>query len=62
MEDEEYFPRGSRWLEAQTNRVIVIDGPGPSSPWWHYEDDPKREQSYCCWEDFFIWKRFTRVA
>jgi len=56
------IPIGSRWRETDTNRVIVIVGPGPDSPWWHYEDDPKRELCYCCVEDFYLWNRFVRLT
>lgn len=59
--DADVFPPGSRWLEGETGRVIVIHSPGPNSPWWYYEDDPGplRPVHYCCVEDFTIWRRFT---
>jgi hypothetical protein len=53
--------RGSRWREVETGRVIVILGPGPNSPWWHYEDDPAKTPWHCCIEDFYIWDRFVRL-
>jgi hypothetical protein len=60
--DDESIPNGSRWLEVETRRVIVIIQPGPSSPWWRYEDDPQKEWHYCDSYDFFLWGRFTRVS
>lgn len=57
------MPVGSRWLEAETNRVIVIlTREGPDSPWWRYEDGKGDERNYCCMEDFFIWGRFKRLT
>lgn len=55
------FEPGTRWKEVESNRVIVIHGPGPMSPWWYYQDDPKKEFWHCYIEDFTIWKRFTKL-
>lgn len=55
------IPPGSRWLELDSNRVVVIDG-YPNSLWWHYEDDPAKTSWTCCVEDFFIWNRFRRLT
>lgn len=57
------IPAGSRWRDAEANnRVAVVIGPGPNSPWMYYEDDPTRSPWYCCVEDFFIWKRFEKLS
>jgi len=53
---------GDKWLEVESNRVIVIATKnGPNSPWWYYEDDPKKTYWHCCIEDFILWDRFKRI-
>ncbi len=55
------IPIGSRWLEIDSNRVVKVLGPGPSSPWLQY-DDGDRQVFYCCIEDFQVWNRFKRLV
>lgn len=61
--EAEVVPVGSRWLEAATNRVVVILRPWvhDTGPAWRYEDEPGG-WNYCDMFDFVVWGRFRRVS
>lgn len=55
--------KGSRWLEVETGRVIVmLNSPSEAdaTPWWHYEGETT--PWHCFIEDFYLWNRFRRLT
>lgn len=57
---------GSRWLEKDTGRVIVVlsECVHDTGPSWRYEDEPADDPNnwhYCDVLDFVVWGRFEPI-
>jgi hypothetical protein len=57
MTDAEFI--GSRWVEVNSGRPVVVLRYGGNGAWFRYEDDGS--EWHCFVEDWFIWGRFRRA-
>jgi hypothetical protein len=51
---------GSRWIDATDGRVVTYLGDHGHGPW--FRDELTRAHWYCDWCDYYVWRRFRRVA